>query len=729
MAILAGSAGLVALAASASASQSASWSGRSSNFVRIGSVPTVAKDSVALGKVPGTEPIEVDVALRPRDPAQLARFANAVSTPGSPEFRRFLRPGAFGAAFGASAATVRATVAALRGLGMRVDTVSSNRLVIKVSATVALAERAFATKIVRYRLPSGHVVYENLRAPRVPAAVGKGIEAILGLDDLALARPEGLVKAGLSARPSDLGSTAAVATGGPQPCADASEIAAADGAYTADQLASAYGFSDLYQAGDLGAGETIAVYELEPDSQADIHTYQTCYGTKAKMTYIKVDGGSGPGGGSGEAALDIEDVIGLAPQATLDIYQGPNNNVGPLDVFNAIVTQDLAKVVTTSWGICEAQDGGPAVAAAEANLFEEAAAQGQTVVAAAGDNGSFECTDASNNVINEMAVEDPASQPYVTGVGGTSLASLGPPPSETAWNTGSGGGAGAGGISSSWAMPAYQSNAAVKLHVITRYSSAKPCGAPAGDCREVPDVSADANPNTGYVIYDYGMGGWIAIGGTSAAAPLWAALVALTDAWPACSAGPVGFINPSLYAIAGGGEASAALNDVTHGDNDLLYPGGARYQATVGYDLATGLGTPEGANPIGHGLVEQLCALPESGGAKYASPTRSSVSASRLTLKANGTSFSTVTVTLRSANGAPLAAKRVILAGTVPAGGGPVAAGPLAQITPKSSLANAKGIVTFEVSDKLVQKVTYRATDLTDGILLAPSVTVSYLKP
>jgi len=728
MAILAGSAGLVALAASTSASQAAPWRGHSSSYVRIGSVPRVAKDAVALGKVPGSERIEVDVALRPRDPAQLARFASAVSTPGSPDFRHFLRPGAFGAAFGASASMVRATVAALKALGLHVDGVSSNRLIVKVSSTVALAERAFATRIVRYRLPSGHVVYQNLRAPRVLATVGRGIQAILGLDNLALARPESLASLRRPARPSDPGSATAAATVGPQPCADASAIAEADGSYTADQLASAYGFSDLYQAGDFGAGQTIAIYELEPDSQLDIHTYQTCYGTKAKMTYIRVDGGAGPGGGSGEAALDIEDVIGLAPQATLDIYQGPNNNIGPLDVFNAIVTKDLAKVVTTSWGICEAQDGGRAVEAAEANLFEEAAAQGQTVLAAAGDDGSFECTDTSNNVINEMAVEDPSSQPYVTGVGGTSLLSPGPRPTETAWDTGSGGGAGGGGMSSSWPMPAYQSNAAAKLHVVMRYSSPKPCDAPTGYCREVPDVSADADPNTGYVIYDYGMGGWLAIGGTSAAAPLWAALVALADAWPACSAGPVGFINPSLYAIAGGSEGSAALNDVTRGDNDLLYQGGARYQATFGYDLATGLGTPEGANPLGHGLVEQMCALPESGGAKYASPTKSSVSASRVTLKANGASLSIVTVSLRSANGAPLAAKRVILAGTVLAGAGPVATGPAAQITPKSSLTNAKGIVTFEVSDKLVQKVTYRATDLTDGVLLASLVTVSYVK-
>ena len=100
-------------------------------------------------------------------------------------------------------------------------------------------------------------------------------------------------------------------------------------------------------------------------------------------------------------------------------------------------------------------------------------------------------------------------------------------------------------------MPAYQSDAPLALGVINSYSSAQPCGAPTGYCREVPDVSADADPITGLVI-DWGpWGGWTVVGGTSLAAPLWAALVALTDAWPACSAHPVGFLNPALYLIAG----------------------------------------------------------------------------------------------------------------------------------------------------------------------------------
>ena len=154
------------------------------------------------------------------------------------------------------------------------------------------------------------------------------------------------------------------------------------------------------------------------------------------MSYIKVDSGSGTGPGEGEAALDIENVIGLAPRASIDVYQGPNTNIGPLDVYNSIINQDRAKIISTSWGICEAQLGGRAVASVEANMFEQAAAQGQTVVAAAGDDGSTDCTNRGGEPLGTLAVDDPGSQPYVTSVGGTSLSPLGPPPSETVWNGG-----------------------------------------------------------------------------------------------------------------------------------------------------------------------------------------------------------------------------------------------------------------------------------------------------
>ena len=218
------------------------------------------------------------------------------------------------------------------------------------------------------------------------------------------------------------------------------------------------------------------------------------------------------------------------------------------------------QVITTSWGACEAQDGGSTASAAEANLFEQAAAQGQTIVAAAGDSGSSDCYRRGGNPQPQQAVDDPTSQPYITGVGGTAMTSLGSPatpstvavpPTQSVWNSDNG--ASGGGISSSWAMPAYQYYASPLLGVVKSYTSKKPCGTPTGYCREVPDVSADADPNTGLVIHWSGWGGWSSVGGTSIASPMWAALVALADAWPSCGTRPIGFLNPSLYWIAGHG--------------------------------------------------------------------------------------------------------------------------------------------------------------------------------
>ena len=144
------------------------------------------------------------------------------------------------------------------------------------------------------------------------------------------------------------------------------------------------------------------------------------------------------------------------------------------------------------------------------------------------------------------------------------------------------------------------------------------------------------------------------------------------------------------------------------------------YPASVGYDLATGLGTPDAANPLGRGLCRQLCALPQSGGSPYASPTTSSLKVLRPAVKANGTAFSVVKVTLRAAFGSPVPHKRVILVstGTTPT-----------RITPISVITNAKGVASFDVRDTAVQKVKYRATDLTDGVVLQATATVSYLKP
>ncbi|MGB8877873.1 MAG: hypothetical protein WCD11_16230, partial [Solirubrobacteraceae bacterium] len=180
------------------------------------------------------------------------------------------------------------------------------------------------------------------------------------------------------------------ATGGPQPCSAASSAAPGQDAYTANEIAGAYNFNSLYGNGDEGAAIKVALFELEPNSTSDIAAYQSCYGTNTTVNYIKEDGGAGSGSGQGEAALDIEDVIGLAPKATMDVYQAPNSNTGLIDNYTAIVDNDTDQVVSTSWGECESESGS-SIISAEGTLFEQAATQGQTIYAAAGDDGSTDC--------------------------------------------------------------------------------------------------------------------------------------------------------------------------------------------------------------------------------------------------------------------------------------------------------------------------------------------------
>ena len=193
------------------------------------------------------------------------------------------------------------------------------------------------------------------------------------------------------------------------------------GADTADELASAYRLSGLYGAGDKGAGQTVALVELELYSTSDIAAYQSCYGTNASVaTRKRWTGGSGGGAGSGESALDIEDVIGLAPGVGIQGLRGPEerqhaSRSSPPTTRSSTTTRP--SVISTSWGICE-PDLQSSVAASESTLFQEAAAQGQSMFAASGDAGSEDC-DGDPSGGTQLAVDDPGSQPYVTSVGGT----------------------------------------------------------------------------------------------------------------------------------------------------------------------------------------------------------------------------------------------------------------------------------------------------------------------
>ncbi len=571
----------------------------STGEVPVGTAPHVLPSAHRAGTVPSSTPLRIDVVLSPRDPSALAAAVTSVSDPGSPAYHRFISQGAFARLFGPLPSTVESVRTTLTDLGLHPGPTSPNGLIIPVSATASEVEAAFRTHLDLYRV-DGHVAFANQSAPLIPSRISPYVEAVAGLDTVDVPRPQIAHQLSTHGAGSP-GPTYLVSSHstGPSPCSMATQTAQISGAYTADQIAQAYGFTSAYSAGHLGSGQTIGLFELEPYSQADVGTFESCYGISTKVTPVNVDGGPGTGSGSGESILDIDNVVSLAPLATVEVYQGPQSS--SLDVWNRIVTDDTAKVISTSWGICEPMIGS-GVAAAENSIFQQAALQGQSILDASGDAGSEDCYQASSpSPDTELAVDDPASQPDVTAVGGTTL-KLGSSTSETVWNNcagqpsscaasgGGSSGASGGGLSSIWTMPSWQSAPGV----VNPFTSSTACPVSSGtgstgSCREVPDVSALADPQDGYVIFcscNPGSG-WSAAGGTSAAAPVWAALVALAN--QACSANS-GLLNPTLYSLATSHPAD--FRDITVGNNDLTGTAGGRYPATAGYDMASGLGSP-----------------------------------------------------------------------------------------------------------------------------------------
>jgi len=626
--------------------------------VRVGSVPRLPAGATPVASTARTRSILLTIALKPQSTASLHRYVAGITSSSSSLYRQYLTPAQFRALFAPHATAVRHLQASLRAHGLPAGKLLANGMSLELRTTVAAAEHAFSLTEARVRTRAGVDVIYNTQAPAFDADVAGLVESVVGLSgfehetaDLERRSQLGVSASSSTTLDATATATAHVATGGPAACsvaanAPTTDSADAGGAYTADQIASAYRLSGLYQAGDFGKGVTVALEEFEPHLTSDIGAYQSCYGlgsytnTTTQVSNVEVAGGSGDpnntgGAGEGEAALDIEQVIGLAPAAHVLVYEGPdsstsNGGSGPYDVLAAIMSQDRAQVVSTSWGNCEA-DMDASDLLAEYYLFEEAAVQGQTIVAAAGDAGSEDCYVAGPGGDNDqnLAVDDPASQPLVTGVGGTTLTTIGPPPTEEVWNDGASQGAGGGGVSTVWKMSTAQSKAASGLHLIQKASSRSRCDSKSTYCREVPDVSADADPAAGYLIFYSGapagqFSGWQAVGGTSAGAPMWAALVALADAGSACSSHRLGFISGDLYHLAGQSEGTY-FGDITSGENDMLGAHNKLYAATAGYDMATGLGTP-----VASALAPALCKQ----ALRFSAPgSRYSLVGQRLTLR------------------------------------------------------------------------------------------------
>jgi DNA-binding beta-propeller fold protein YncE len=358
-----------------------------------GHAPPIPVGATDLGRAPAGRPLAFDVVLNPRDPASLQALAIAVSTRGTAQFRHFLTTTQFAERFGAAPSTVRTVENVLHAVGLATGPISANDLVIPIKTSIGQAEQSLHTGFNEYRLSSGRVALANTKAPELPAVIASDVQSVIGLNTLATVNPKPPIAQRTA--PAATGSSQVSATSGPSPCTAAVTAAKANGAWTYNQLAKAYSFTSLYQNGQLGANTTVALFEQDPYSASDIATFQACYGTSAVVTNINVDGGDGTGAGSGEADLDIDTVIGLAPEAHILTYEAPESNyaLSTVDEYTAIVTQDQAQIVSSSYGDCESDLNAFAsgLVESESTLFQEAATAGISLFAAAGDDGSSDC--------------------------------------------------------------------------------------------------------------------------------------------------------------------------------------------------------------------------------------------------------------------------------------------------------------------------------------------------
>ncbi len=616
-----------------------------------------------------------DLALTLRHSGALTQFINGLYDPGSSTYHHFLSPSEYARRYGASSATVDAVKSYLRDYGLRVGALSAGRNVLRVTGTTHEIADAFDAPVETLRLSDGALNAHFTSAASLPRALAKDVTAVAGLSSVTPLSTD-IIRGHIATSPS----TCAAAG------SDSGTTPNNLGGYTVQQQGELYGINTAWAAGNTGVGQTIGVYELANYDPSDVATYFSCYGLSTDLTSINVDGGptqsDNADNAPDEATLDVEETAALAPGAAVEVYAGTQAGGGPTDVYSMMASQDTASIITTSWGICEAQTDG--AAQVEQPIFEEMAAQGQTIISAAGDNGSSDCEGAGGDPSEAAAVDDPASQPYVTAVGGLTVNNI-DPLNQTVWNddcTNTNCGAGGGGVSTLWSRPAWQVAPGITPSTDTM--------------RMVPDLSAMADPETGFIQYYTGAGtgfcrhscsgGWGSIGGTSIGAPIISALVAV--AAQVCGVPRLGFINPSLYEMATTGFVS-----VTSGNNDLY--GIGVYSAGPGYNMAAGLGSPDGT-PFIAGLCPPPYSQSESAFATSSSsaPTRSS--------------GPTISATLRNVDGNPIA-NATVKVSAIAASGTLAIDGVASASTPGSAssalTSDTNGVVSFTLGSSIAQVV------------------------
>ncbi|HEY4383274.1 MAG TPA: protease pro-enzyme activation domain-containing protein, partial [Ktedonobacteraceae bacterium] len=410
----------------------------------------------------GNATLHLSISLQMRNEAGLHALLGAQNDPRSSWYHRYLTPQEFTRRFGADPATVKMVSTYMQQQGLHVVGVAPNRLLMNVDGPLPAVERTFGVRIAQYRAES-RIVYAPTTVPSLPSVLADRVVHVGGLDSVVSYRPFHRLHVSAQNEQARTG-------------------------YTPLQLRTAYGIQPLLQDGEDGTNQTIAFVELDGFKPTDIANFAGMYlPAVPKYRTILLDGATNvPRSNAAEVELDMEVTAAIAPGAEQILYIGQNSAQGINDIYTRIVNDDLAKVVSTSWGTCEAALD-PSEHAVLNTIFEQGAAQGQAFFAAAGDLGAYDCQNYM------LAVDSPADNPYVVGVGGTSLTiydQSGGYKYEKAWSCsscldgGPYGNGGGGGVSSIYSRPSYQSGPGI-------YSL----------YRAVPDVSANADPEAGYKIY------------------------------------------------------------------------------------------------------------------------------------------------------------------------------------------------------------------------------------
>jgi pseudomonalisin len=492
-----------------------------------GLAPVLLRGGTDAGALPARQ-LHFTLVLAPRNQAGLNTAARLHS----------LGAGAFNSQFAPSQSTVAEVRSWAASNGLSVDSVSSNRLLVRLTGSSADVAKAFGTSLQRYRDASGSTYFTPASTAKLPSTIASDVASVIGLSSVGKVSLPPLRTPGNTA-PAAGSSVSYPGEYGPQD------------------------FWSLYNAPSsaTGAGQTVAVIAEGDLSQPkkDLVTFEQQFGLpQVPVTQTTVGAPSTDTAGNDEWDLDTQYSTGFAPDVSgLHLYVGASlSNDDILATINRWVTDNTSKQASFSAGECEVLAQAAGFETALDAVLQQAAAQGQTLFTSSGDTGSFcPAVVGVNGVPAGLPSPNyPAASPYAIGVGGTTV--LGSGPNEIAWY------AGGGGISGFDSAPAYQSSAG---------------GSFLGVNRGVPDVALDADPNSGYRVIVNGTEE--TIGGTSASAPSWQGIWARAQG---AHGGTLGFAGPVIYNT----EPATAFNDITIGTIGA-------FVATPGWDYTTGRGTPD----------------------------------------------------------------------------------------------------------------------------------------